>query len=132
MLFILFGGVLLVAGYITLTAESVLIVDGCSSFDCHWKEVNCSVFRGNENLWERCQERGKYAVFNNTGKPPRTEPVFYNRFEFAGDSSESTFIIPAGVSVIDERPDYLMRESPDQISTRAHSGTVIRWELWCN
>lgn len=131
--FIIFIVVALIAGYNWLfPTESVLIVDGCSSSQCHWEDVDKSAFDGKEELWERCQKSGKYAVFNKTGSSLRMKPVFYGRFGSTGSQSESTFYIPAGVSVVDKRPNYLMRESPDQISTRAHSGTVVRWELWCN
>ena len=125
--------VLIIAGYYWLfPTESVLIVEGCSSSQCRWEDVGKSAFKGDEKLWEQCQQSGKYAVLNKTGKSLRMKPVSYGSTGYTGGRNKNAFSIPTGLSIVDERPNYLMLVSPDQISTSRHAGKVVRWELWCN
>jgi len=60
------------------------------------------------------------------------KPVSYGSTGYTGGRNKNAFSIPTGLSIVDERPNYLMLVSPDQISTSRHAGTVVRWELWCN
>lgn len=109
----------------------VLVVTGCAHSECRWKEYEKSEFVEEFGglKWSLLDEKRKTAVSNQTGRPLKMISVAYGGYGIGGTKKT----IPPGFHIIDDRPDYLMEESPSYIKTRGGgSKSTIRWELWCN
>lgn len=136
--FLLKGGlifvILLVIGFIYTLAfptAKVLVVTGCIHSECRWKEYEKSEFidEFGDAEWRLVVEKKKTAVSNQTGIPLRMVSVAYGGYTFGGANRT----IPPGFHIIDDKPDYLMEESPSYIKSRGGGAkSIIRWELWCN
>jgi len=129
---VLFG--LIIAGSILYAlvpdtpVKRILVVTGCTEDDAKWRYLRMDEFPGTTAQFNGAE----LLVWNKSGRMLEMELVEYGSGNRPLSGGKRRHLLKEGVQLLPERPNFLMREAPDQISVpRGQFGVEVRWQLTC-
>jgi hypothetical protein len=109
----------------------VIVVRGCEANECETMSVSREEFNGDVALWDRASQNGGVLIDNQTEETLYYYETLYGDERNGGTDADTGFeMLESGIHVVEMTPDYIMVQSPDQISSVA-GVAQSKWELQC-